>query len=51
MGFTKEVIFLSLLFGTEFVIWWVYIWDASGIFISNDVGCMWDLKESENIQI
>ena len=27
--------------------WWVYIWDTCGIFICYDVGCMWDLKESE----
>ena len=31
--------------------WWVYMWGACGIFNSYGVGCMWDLKESENIQI
>ena len=28
-----------------------HMWDACGIFISYDVGCMWDLKESKNNQI
>ena len=31
--------------------WWVNMWDVCGTFISYDVGCMWDFKESENIQI
>ena len=31
--------------------WWVYMWDTCGIFIWYDVGCMWDLNESENLQI
>ena len=31
--------------------WWVYMWDTCGIFICYDVGCTWDLKESENISM
>ena len=66
-GICRRSGFLFLLFGTEIVIcqniaygavlekcqyyWWVYVWDTCGIFIWYDVGCMWDLKESENIQI
>ena len=31
--------------------WWINMWDVCGTFISYDVGCMWDFKESKNIQI
>ena len=26
------------------------MWDACGMYISHDVGCMWDFYESENFQ-